>query len=130
MSPKKFEMFSRSLLSKMGISFTEIGTQISNDGGIDGFGFYSDPKDFRTSKVVIQCKRYNSNVVGEPVINEFLGAMNKYRADYGVFITNSRFTKSAKEAAVEGQPITLIDGDRLVDLVKEYKLYIKEVVSY
>ena len=34
MSPKKVEIFSRALLNKMGVEFTEKGIQISNDGGI------------------------------------------------------------------------------------------------
>lgn len=130
MSPKKFEAFSRSLLKKMGVDFTEKGVQVSNDGGIDGYGYHVDKNDFRTTRVVIQCKRYNSAPVGEPEVNQFLGAMNKFQADYGVFITNGRFTSAARYAAREGSPITLIDGNELLKLVKEYKLYIKEVVTY
>lgn len=130
MSPKKFEAFSRALLNRMGVEFTEKGVQISNDGGIDGYGYHIDANDFRTTRVVIQCKRYNSAPVSEPEINQFLGAMNKYQADYGVFITNGRFTKAAKTAAREGSPITLIDGNDLVRLVIRYELYITPVKTY
>ena len=130
MSPKKFEAFSRALLNKMGVEFTEEGVQVSNDGGIDGYGYHVDADDFRTTRVVIQCKRWNSNPVGEPEINQFLGAMNKNKADYGVFITNGRFTNAAKLAAKAGSPITLIDGNELVRLVKNYELYIKPVKTY
>ena len=130
MSPKKFEIFSRALLDKMGVKFTEKGTQISGDGGIDGYGYHLDDNDFRTTRVVIQCKRYNKNLVGSPDIDKFLGAMVKHKADYGVFITNSRFTTAAKEAAREGVPITLIDKDDLVRLVKKYELYVKPVTTY
>ena len=130
MSPKKFEAFSRALLNRMGVEFTEKGVQISNDGGIDGYGYHSDANDFRTTRVVIQCKRYNVAPVREPEINQFLGAMNKYQADYGVFITNGRFTNSARIAAREGSPITLIDGNELVRLVKRYELYITPVQTY
>ncbi|MBR6435169.1 MAG: Mrr restriction system protein [Thermoguttaceae bacterium] len=130
MSPKKFEAFSRALLNKMGVEFTEKGIQISNDGGIDGYGYHVDVNDFRTTRVVIQCKRYNANPVSEPEINQFLGAMNKHQADYGVFITNGRFTNAAKNAAKEGSPITLIDGNELVRLVIRYELYIKPVTTY
>lgn len=130
MSPKKFEAFSRALLNKMGVEFTEKGVQISNDGGIDGYGYHIDANDFRTTRVVIQCKRYNVAPVREPEINQFLGAMNKYQADYGVFITNGRFTNSARIAAREGSPITLIDGNELVRLVKRYELYITPVQTY
>lgn len=130
MSPKKFEAFSRALLNRMGVEFTEKGVQVSNDGGIDGYGYHVDVDDFRTTRVVIQCKRYNSGPVSEPAINQFLGTMNKFQADYGVFITNSRFTNAAKTAAKEGSPITLIDGNELVRLVKKYELYIKPVKTY
>ena len=130
MSPKKFEVFSRALLNKMGVEFTEKGVQVSNDGGIDGYGYHVDRNDFRTTRVVIQCKRYNVGPVSEPEINQFLGAMNKYQADYGVFITNGRFTSAAKTAAKEGSPITLIDGNELVRLVIRYELYIRPVQTY
>lgn len=130
MSPKKFEAFSRALLNHMGVEFTEKGVQISNDGGIDGYGYHIDANDFRTTRVVIQCKRYNVAPVSEPEINQFLGAMNKYQADYGVFITNGRFTNAARVAAREGSPITLIDGNDLVKLVIKYELYITPVKTY
>lgn len=130
MSPKKFEIFSRALLNKMGVEFTEKGIQVSNDGGIDGYGYHVDKNDFRTTRVVIQCKRYNVGPVGEPEINQFLGAMNKYKADYGVFITNGRYTTAARNAAREGSPITLIDGNDLVKLVIQYELYITPVKTY
>lgn len=130
MSPKKFEVFSRALLNRMGVEFTEKGVQISNDGGIDGYGYHIDANDFRTTRVVIQCKRYNVDPVSEPEINQFLGAMNKYQADYGVFITNGRFTNAARTAAREGSPITLIDGNDLVRLVIRYELYITPVTTY
>lgn len=130
MPPKKFESFSRLLLTKMGVEFTEKGVQVSNDGGIDGFGYHRDSNDFRTTRVVIQCKRYNTSPVSEPEINQFLGAMNKFKADYGVFITNSRFTSSAKKAAFEGTPLTLIDGDELVNLVIKYQLHVTPVITY
>lgn len=130
MSPAKFEQFSRALLTKMGVQFTNKGVQISNDGGIDGYGYHVDDEDFRTTRVVIQCKRFNTSPVSEPCINQFLGAMNKFQADYGVFITNGRFTLKAREAAREGTPITLIDGNDLIRLVKKYELYITPVKTY
>ena len=130
MSSKKFEAFSRALLNRMGVEFTEKGVQVSNDGGIDGYGYHTDANDFRTTRVVIQCKRYNVAPVSEPEINQFLGAMNKYQADYGVFITNGRFTNAARIAAREGSPITLIDGNELVRLVIKYELYITPVKTY
>ena len=95
------------------------------------YGFiFALKNDFRTTRVVIQCKRYNVGPVGEPEINQFLGAMNKYQADYGVFITNGRYTNAARAAAREGSPITLIDGNDLIRLVIQYELYITPVKTY
>lgn len=68
--------------------------------------------------------------MSEPEINQFLGAMNKYQADYGVFLTNGRFTNRAREAAREGTPITLIDGNDLIRLVIKYELFITPVMTY
>lgn len=56
--------------------------------------------------------------------------MNKFQADYGVFITNGRFTNKAREAAKAGQPITLIDGNDLIRLVIKYQLFITPVTTY
>lgn len=47
-----------------------------------------------------------------------------------MFITNGRFTNSARVAAREGSPITLIDGNDLVKLVIKYELYITPVKTY
>ena len=52
MSPAKFEQFSRALLTKMGVEFTNKGVQVSNDGGIDGYGYHVDADDFRTKEVI------------------------------------------------------------------------------
>ena len=86
-----------------------------------------DDDDFRTTRVVIQCKRYNTAPVSEPDINQFLGAMNKFQADYG---TNSRFTNAARIAAREGTPITLIDGNDLIRLIIKYELFITPITTY
>lgn len=109
------------------LSLREKGTKVSNDGGIDD---HMDENDFRTTRVVIQCKRYNEKPVSEPEINQFLSAMNRYQAAYGVFITNGRFTHAAKDAAMEGKPITLIDGNDLIELVIRYELFIIPVKTY
>ena len=60
------------------------------------------------------------------LVNVESGAMNKYQADYGVFITNSRFTNKAREGAL----ITLSDGNDLIRLIIKYELYITPVTTY
>lgn len=58
MNPKKFELFCRGLLTKMGIDVDdEIGVQYVADGGLDGFG-YVRSDDYRTTRVALQAKRW------------------------------------------------------------------------
>lgn len=127
-SPKKFENFSRKLLSTMGVVFDkDKGIKMSQDHGIDGYGFF-ESDEFRVNKVVIQCKRYTEGCVGEPELDKFRGVISKHSADYGIFITTTHFSENAKKAASQVSPtITLIDGQRLVNLVVKYSLGVKEI---
>lgn len=127
-TPKKFEGFSRKLLSKMGIAFdNEKGIMMSNDHGIDGYGIF-ESDEFRTNKVVIQCKRYTEGHIGEPEIDKFRGVISKFSADYGIFVTTTHFSENAKKAANQANPtITLIDGQRLINLIVKYGLGVSEI---
>ena len=65
-------MFARKLVSKMNVEMDEkIGIQVSNDGGLDGFGYITSD-DFRTARVAIQAKRWEGNVPS-PEIDKFRG---------------------------------------------------------
>lgn len=132
LNPGKFEMFCRALVKKMNVDMDEsLGVQLSGDGGIDGYG-YMTTDDFRTTRVAIQAKRWNTDhLVSSPEIDKFRGAMDKYRSEYGIFITTSSFTRDAIRASRTGtRVITLIDGDHLVDLVAKYQLYVTPVTTY
>ncbi|WP_076461710.1 restriction endonuclease [Limosilactobacillus caccae] len=132
LKPSKFELFCRALVKKMNVDIDEtIGVKLSGDGGIDGYG-YMTTDDFRTTRVAIQAKRWKSDsLVSSPEIDKFRGAMDKYRAEYGIFITTSSFTRDAIRAARLGtRVVTLIDGDHLVDLVAKYQLYVTPVITY
>ncbi|MBI0110518.1 restriction endonuclease [Lactobacillus sp. W8093] len=130
MSPKKFELFCRGLLTKMGIDVDKtIGVNYVADGGLDGFG-YVRSNDYRTTRVALQAKRWQSNVPA-PEIDKFRGAMDKYNAEFGIFITNSDFTRGAIKTARQGtRIITLIDGEEICDLVAKYNYYVEPVTTY
>lgn len=132
LSSAKFELFCRALVKKMNVDIDEtIGTKLTGDGGLDGYG-YITTDDFRTARVAIQAKRWSlSNSVSSPEIDKFRGAMDKFRAEYGIFITTSTFTKDAVRTSRTGsRVITLIDGDRLLDLIAKYQLYVTPVTTY
>lgn len=130
MNPKKFELFCRGLLTKMGIDVDdEKGIQYVADGGIDGFG-YVRSNDYRTTRVALQAKRWQGKV-SAPEIDKFRGAMDKFNAEFGIFITNSDFTREAVKTAREGtRTITLINGNQICDLVAKYNYYVEPVTTY
>ncbi|MEE1989387.1 restriction endonuclease [Limosilactobacillus reuteri] len=130
MNPKKFELFCRGLLTKMGIDVDDkIGIQYVADGGVDGFG-YVRSDDYRTTRVALQAKRWKGKV-SAPEIDKFRGAMDKFNAEFGIFITNSDFTREAVRTAREGtRIITLINGDQICDLVAKYNYYVEPVTTY
>lgn len=70
---------------------------------------------------VVQAKFYSSKLDNTPV-QEVVGAIKYYEADYGVVITNSYFTTGALNLA-KSNNIILIDGDRLNDIVNSMYLY-------
>ena len=57
--------------------------------------------------------------------------MDKFRAEYGIFITTSTFTRDAIKASRAGtRVITLIDADHLLELIAKYELYVtKKVIT-
>lgn len=130
MNPKKFELFCRGLLTKMGIDVDDkIGVRYVADGGLDGFG-YVRADDFRTTRVALQAKRWQGKV-SAPEIDQFRGAMDKFNAEFGIFITNSDFTREAIKTARRGtRVITLINGSQICDLVAKYQYYVEPVTTY
>ena len=75
--------------------------------------------------VIFQCKRYQGSIAPSQ-IRDFRGAMVG-RADKGLFITTGNFTKDAiREATRDGAPtIDLIDGDQLIEKLKEFELGVR-----
>lgn len=130
MNPRKFELFCRGLLAKMGVDVDdEIGVQYVADGGLDGFG-YVRSDDYRTTRVALQAKRWQGKV-SAPEIDKFRGAMDKFNAEFGIFITNSDFTREAVKTARAGtRIITLINGDQICDLVAKYNYHVEPVTTY
>jgi restriction system protein len=119
--PAFFEEAVVTLLLAMGyggVGGRGVTTALSNDGGIDGV---IDQDVLGLRKVYVQAKRYSpTNAVGRPDVQSFVGALAG-RADSGVFITTSRFSRDAVEY-VRNLPtrIVLVDGPRLAELMIEH----------
>ncbi len=119
------------LLEAMGYGDKDSGIVLDgvNDGGIDGVV----PKDrLGLSSVYIQAKRYKEGSnIGSPDIQQFAGSMQQHRADEGVFVATSDFTKAALDAAKQLRArIVLINGSRLAELMFEYSVGVSTVETY
>jgi restriction system protein len=67
---------------------------------------------------LVQCKQWKVFSVGAPVIREMFGIMTAERVDEAIIVTSGRFTNDAQSFA-QGKPIRLVDGPRLLKLVKQ-----------
>lgn len=123
LKPDAFERLAMRLLRESGFVQVEV-TGRSGDGGIDGKGIIK-LQNVLSYHVVFQCKRYKESV-GSGAIRDFRGAMIG-RADKGLFITTGTFTRDAiKKATRDGaSPIDLIDGENLVEMLKQLRLGVK-----
>lgn len=65
---------------------------------------------------VFQCKRYKNKLDNTP-IQEIVGAMAHYNAQRAAVITNSEFTKPARQLAKENN-VELIEGKKFSQLVE------------
>ena len=123
MQPSAFERLCQRILRES--DFIEVNvTGKSGDGGIDGNGIIR-LGGLISFPVLFQCKRWQGNV-GPNVVRDFRGAMSG-RADKGLILTTSRFTQEARrEATRDGAPpIDLIDGELLIDKLKELGLGVR-----
>ena len=118
--PDAFERLCSRLLRESG--FVEVAvTGRPGDGGIDGRGLIR-LSGLISFSVVFQCKRYSGSV-GPGDVQAFQGAVQG-QADRGMFLTTGTFTRNARQTATRpgAVPIDLIDGELLVDKLKELGL--------
>lgn len=121
MAPSDFERLVQRLLREAGFVQVRVLGK-SHDGGIDGIGILRI--NLVTFHVYFQCKRWNApNTIGSKHIRDFRGALQG-RADKGLFVTTSTFTKDAQQEATRDGAIAidLIDGEQLCELLKQYGL--------
>ena len=130
-SPRFFERLVVDLLLVMGYggSRKDAGQAVgqSGDGGIDGI--IKEDK-LGLDVIYLQAKRWE-NVVGSKEIRNFVGSLVGQKADKGVFITTSGFTKDALEyVKTITHKVILIDGDMLTQLMIENNIGVSKVISY
>lgn len=124
-SPAFFERAIVTLLLAMGYggSSSDAGRAIgqSGDDGVDGV---IDQDPLGVDQIYVQAKRYaDGNLVGPGAIREFFGSLSLKKAQKGIFVTTSGFTKSAVDTARQiGGRIVLIDAQQLGHLMVRHNV--------
>lgn len=123
-NPYQLENLIKTLLEAMGYENVEV-TKQSGDGGIDVIG------DIRVGityvREVVQVKHHPRSNIQRPILDQLRGSLHRFKAYRGTIITTGRFSKGVQDAAFEqgAAPITLIDGERLIDLLIEHQIGVK-----
>jgi restriction system protein len=110
LDPESFEEFVAELFEALGYEVEIVG-----GSGDEGADLLLRRRDGLSA--VVQCK-FHKGVVGSPLLQKFLGTIHHIRCHKGFFVTTSTFSLAAEKFAADN-PIELIDGARLVELVRE-----------
>jgi restriction system protein len=125
LSPAGFENLCKRLLTELGLMQLRTVGQ-AGDRGIDIEG-HLRVNSIVSFRVGVQCKLYAENPVTPRQVREFQGALGPF--DRGIFMTTTVFSDQAQDQATSPgyKPIDLIDGERLIELLMEYRLGMKNV---
>ncbi len=118
MDPFAFEYLVKTLLEAMDYEDVEV-TSKSGDGGVDVTARIQ--LGITDVVEVVQVKRHARNIQ-RSVMDALRGSLHRFGAVRGTIITTGGFARGTKEAAFEpgAPPITLIDGQRLIDLMLDH----------
>jgi restriction system protein len=129
MDPIRFEELIKLLLEEMGYDNVET-TAPTNDKGVD---VVADIElGISSVREVVQVKR-RRGTVGRRILDQLRGSLHRFNAVRGTIITTGRFSRGTEQAAFEpgASPITLIDGEKLLDLLFEHNIGVaRRAVEY
>lgn len=115
LSPRDFERLVRRLYAAMGYEATL--TPPGRDGGRDVIAVRAGTG--QREQVHIECKLHTLPV-GVRTARALLGVVTHMKANRGVLVTSSHFTRGARELADSNPRLDLITGSELVVLLNEY----------
>lgn len=68
-------------------------------------------------RTLVQCKQWKRQQVGVSVVREMAGLLAHHQADAVKIVCIGRYTRDAERFA-QGKPIELIDGERLLEMIR------------
>jgi len=128
LEPYAFEHFVKELLEAMDYENVQV-TKQSGDKGVDVVANFQF--GITEIKEVVQVKR-SELTVRRPLIDQLRGALPYHGAIRGTLITLGKFAKGVEDSALfpGAAPITLIDGDRLVEMVEKHQVGLRRKPAY
>ena len=124
MDPFDCEHLIKRLLEEMDYQNVDV-TSRSSDGGVD---VVADIEVGITSiREVVQVKRHR-RAIQRKDLDALRGSLYRFDAVRGTIVTTSRFSQGTKQAAFATcvAPITLVDGDKLIDLLIEHGIAVRK----
>jgi restriction system protein len=112
MSWIEFEELVAANYAAQGYAVDRVG-QAGPDGGID----IRMMKNGET--VLVQCKHYRNSWVHELPLRQFLGSLENFKADRGIFVSCGVFDQAAEQFAKQNPRIELVAGEQLEAMIQE-----------
>ena len=115
---RKFEELIAKLFADKGYEVSL--TKSTRDGGFDIFAKVKN--DFSDFIILAECKKYSpTNKVGVEIVRGLYGVVEEHKANQGIIITSSFFTKEAQQTQLRiGSRMALKDYNDLVQWIKPY----------
>ncbi|OJX39971.1 MAG: hypothetical protein BGO78_14390 [Chloroflexi bacterium 44-23] len=126
MDPFKFEHLIKLVLEEIGYTDVTV-TSPTNDKGVDVVA--NIELGISSVREVVQVKRYQiTNRMTRRTLDELRGSLHRFNAVRGSIITTGDFSSGALKASFEknAAPITLINGEKLLDLMVANEIGIKK----
>lgn len=124
MDPYAFEHLVKRLLEEMDYQNVEVTTR-SGDGGVDVVAEIE--LGITSVREVVQAKRHR-RAIQRKDLDALRGSLYRFNAVRGTIITTSRYSRGTEQAAFAtgAAPITLIDCDKLIDLLIEHGIGVRK----
>ncbi len=124
LDPFDFEHLIKRLLEEMNYQNVDV-TARSGDGGVDVVGDIE--LGITSVREVVQVKRHRGTIQRKD-LDALRGSLYRFNAVRGTIVTTSRFAKGTQDAAFAkgAAPITLIDGEKLIDLLIEHGIGVQK----
>ena len=111
MSWVEFEQLVAANYASQGYEVEHVG-KVGPDGGVD----LKMRKDGEL--VLVQCKHYRNSWIYLLPLRQFLGTLEHFKADRGIFVTCGVFDETAEEFAKHNPRIQLVAGEQLKEMVQ------------